>query len=197
MTVDVRDPDAVAGALAEAIQDGVDQAASRPPAVDWLAREITYPIPADPEMGQDEGSYVTFRIGKLLPTEGFPVMEEIRYAVTTSGSKHLGEALLAVSALSAAMKWRVEDSKAFLWTALSQLPPRVVDGVKDKLFRQVYFTRESHPTQTVLFGNEAAAYDGLQPSRIYELLLRAAMVNFTESLSELRFLIPTGLSTRL
>ena len=136
----------------------------------WLAREVA--------LGDQE-----FRISKLLTMEGLAAMEILRPAMLAEVDDNFGQATLAVGALAVSLGANISQTHIFLSTLLLRLPTASFYRLKDALFRQVYFTSPTHPTPTPVFGNEPAAFKGLEPAHVYEMVVRSSIVNFTGSFS--------------
>ena len=79
------------------------------------------------------------------------------------------------------------ESQGFLQTVIG-LDSSFVDRIREELFGYVYFTNDSARTQQKVVGAEDMAFMGLEPSAIYEVLLRSLAVNFMPSLIEAGFL---------
>ena len=150
----------------------VGDVADRDDGVDWLAREVSI-----------RGTH--FRISKLLPMQAYHTLEILRPALLGSLDSNFGIAQLAVGSWMQAAGMDADQTKIMLATALLNAPPGQVDRVRTALFKKVFFTSSTHPTATPVGGNEAGAFNGLRASHVYELLLRAGCVNFTESFSDL------------
>ena len=148
-------------------------------AINWLDRDVTI-------------GTTNFRIVKLLPLQAYAALEMIRPALLKSVDANFGIGAMAVSTWLEAANLPADQTKTMLATALLNMPALQVEAVRQELFRRVYFTSETHPTQTPVAGNESAAFKGLRPSHIYEMFLRAGCVNFTESLADLIYLLSGG-----
>ena len=112
-----------------------------------------------------------FRIIKLLPMEAYEVMECIRVGLGPS---------LASLEVSESGKISLAD---FLSLVMS-LPRETLREVRDALFAEVRFQNQAAKTPLPVGGNEDMAFDGLGFLAVYEVLARAVMVNFGESLAE-------------
>ena len=61
--------------------------------------------------------------------------------------------------------------------------PVGLENVRKYLFAEITFTNANAKTAMPLAGNEGLALSGLEPVAVYEILMRALAVNFTESFS--------------
>ena len=123
----------------------------------------------------------TFVFQRALPMEGFRIFEELRP----------GLAALAVP-IKAAVKAAKGDGPPepeFAEAAIlmvATLPRETIDTAIRLLGRHVTFMRPELGSP-VMFANDLdSAVKGLSLFQIYELILRAFCVNFTDSLNELR-----------
>ena len=121
-----------------------------------------------------------FTIHKLLAMEGFRVLDKIREAV--------GERLSHV------------DSDASVPTMIAavalSIPTAKVEEIMRPLFAQVTYTNTHAKTPLkVSDGNiiDDAAFAGLEPIAIYNLLIRCLAVNFFSSFTEIKSLLATAL----
>ena len=145
--------------------------------INWLDREVSH-------------GKTTFRIGKLLAMEAWAVKEILRPALLDGVDDKFSANVFGVTSLVNSMGMPVDNVRIWLSTAIARLPSLTVERIRVALFRHVYFTTtDTHPTQTPLYKNEAAAFDGLEFYHVDEVLLRAACVNFTESFSAMTSLL--------
>lgn len=104
-----------------------------------------------------------FRIEKLLPMRAFDVMEMIRVAI---GGSIEGDS---------------DNMMAFIVRVVLSIPREKLKEIRDSLFEQVYFRNKQVKTETAVFGMEEMAFNGLEPSSVYRVLVSAVLVNFRES----------------
>ena len=110
-----------------------------------------------------------FTINKLLPMDGFRVMEKIRVAV--------GKSIRSVE---------TGDTPATaIVSVLLSLPEETIAQIKTILFGAVTFTNRNAQTPRGLARDEAMAFVGLEPIHVYEVLARCLAVNFTQSFVEI------------
>ncbi len=109
-----------------------------------------------------------FSIEKLLPMEGFRVLEEIRAALGTRLANTPADSGVATVIASVALS----------------IPPAVVDTIMRDMFAHVTFTNHLQATRATLAGNEGTAFDGLEPVNVYEVFVRCLAVNFFSSLED-------------
>jgi len=135
-------------------------------AVDWKDRKFSIPHV------DDEDKHTYFRIKKLLAMEAFHVMEILRpVAIEVAGSVAVGDE---------------EDSASQtvqLFSAVAQmLDIELLDKVRNILFKHVQYSRNGK-NYIVLRGREDEAFYKLDPLHVYEVLIRAFVVNFTNTFS--------------
>ena len=125
----------------------------------------------------------TFVIHKALPMEAFAIFEAMRPG--------LSEASEAVRKAFAADAKGISREANFLGLAMEiigRMPEDIVKTAMSKLMQHVYWKRAgSGPSQKVSLDLESA-FRGMTVFQIYELLVRAFIVNFTESFDDLRSL---------
>lgn len=112
----------------------------------------------------------SFQIRKLLPFEGFEVLEELRAAV---GAK-LANLPAGVSAATAIV------------AIAMAIPPSSVKSVMGRLFAEVRYSNASAQTQAALAHGgviDQAGFEGLEPVAVYEVFVRVLAVNFFSSFS--------------
>ena len=105
----------------------------------------------------------TFFIGHMLPEDAWDLLEVLRPGI--------GDALdtdISGDGMAAAVR------------IVSKLSPEIVRIVRDRLFREVTFTTTAVREPATLYG-DSAAWVGLTPMHLYEVLARAFCVNFHES----------------
>ena len=73
-----------------------------------------------------------------------------------------------------------------LMHAFTGLRPQFVKQIRDKLFQVVSFSNAQAQTPQVVRGAEDTAFNGLESSAVYDVLLRSLAVNFTDSLRDLQ-----------
>ena len=111
-----------------------------------------------------------FRISKLLPEEGFEVSEILR--------EGLGARLATIGATAS-----IETAVAAMFLSL---PAATVERVRQRLFEEVYFKNKLTNKQWLNLAQERGmGFTDLEPLHVYEVLMRALVVNFLESLLEL------------
>ena len=114
-----------------------------------------------------------FRIHKLLPMEGFRVLEDIRAA--------LGPKIMQLQSEDTSLNNMLTG---FVGLVLS-VSTQDVQNVMRQLFIEAYF-KDEHSNQFVsLSGNEGLAFKELEPFHVYEVLARCLVINFTGSLDEI------------
>lgn len=118
--------------------------------------------------------HTDFEIRRLLPEEAWECFEEVREAigarvVTLHGFGSVNTMIVGV---------------------LLSLPRPTVKSIRSQLFSEVYFTNRHQKTQAPVDGNIPTAFSGLKPISIYEVLVRAFTVNFSDSLTELLSFFP-------
>ena len=122
----------------------------------------------------------TFTFKKMLPLDGFHLFEQVR---VTAGN--VGQAL----AMRAGIAWESAGTVT-IGELIGAVPMDVFESIRRRLFREVTFTRPNIPTPRVLGDAEEAAFDGLEPTHIYEVFLRAFAVNFSPSYAALLSRLP-------
>lgn len=144
----------------------------------------------DPRFTLGEGdNQVTFEVRKLLAMEAFECWEIIRTGLEPVFERVDGEALKraveTVRAHGASVGTLVSNIAMFqlIGRALGAVPRETVEEVRRRLFPMVSFTSRKQPPQP-LAGNEAGAFEHLTGASVYVVLVRAAVVNFHESLDE-------------
>lgn len=115
----------------------------------------------------------TFYITKLQCMEGLDVLEDIRVA--------MGAANVAIN--QEVLK-NADSAGAMIVNLFLKVPKRDVAVIQSKLFTSVSFTRKGNIASAIpLHGSEDMAFDGLEPADVYQVLVRALLVNFTKSLT--------------
>lgn len=124
-----------------------------------------------------EISGTEFRIDKLLSMEAFELLETIREA--------LGHTLAKISVPKGS------PDAYYIGAILASIPPAYLRDIRRVLFdKSVRFRNGmAQNWKPLLPINEGMAFDKLTPVRVYEILVRAFAVNFTESWEEVRSLI--------
>ena len=112
----------------------------------------------------------TFYFDELPPMEAFDLLEELR-----PGIAH------AFGMLREGMTFEVACVVLFLG-----LPVQTVRNGRDQLYRSVRYKTEQIQTPQVLFDEEDTAFAGCSALDMYEIILRAFSVNFTESFLEMQ-----------
>lgn len=129
----------------------------------------------------------TFRITKLLPMEAFDTLEILREAIGGRAAGMIAGMTLAQGDSSAAV---INRAVGTLIGVLIAVPAAELKEVRNQLFAQVSFTNGTAQTPQPVAGNEGMAFQGLEAVHVYELLLRAFVVNFTESWDAIASLMP-------
>ena len=106
---------------------------------------------------------VEFKVDKLNAWDAFPVAEKIRIAL----SKTMG-------------KTSYEGEESFL-TSIIAIPPEDLRSIRDDLFCKIYFRRQSKDNWCVLDGSEDSAFGPLDVADVYQVILRALAVNFSDT----------------
>ena len=119
---------------------------------------------------------VKFNIKKLPALDAFDLLERMRHAYFTGdiNASHIpGSKDKAVAAFSAVIQ------------GVLSLAPDVVADIRDTVFASVTFSgngvQASMPIP--LLDNESLAFANLEPTEIYELIVRCLVVNFKKSFS--------------
>ena len=118
----------------------------------------------------------TFTIERLSPMEGYQLIDTMRNMIgnATTGSFQ-------------------ESPSAFMMAALTKLPHKDLEYIRKKLFERVQFTRpDTAPTPRPLAGSEDIAFEGLDAGIIYEMIVRAFSVNFTDILQRVQDALETA-----
>ena len=123
----------------------------------------------------------TFTFNRALPMEGFRIFEELR-----PGLASLSEPIkTAVTAAKSGEAPEAEFAGAAL-QMIASLPRETVDAAIRLLGRHVTFMRPELGSPVIFANDLDSAVKGLSLFQIYEVVLRAFCVNFTDSLDELR-----------
>ena len=112
----------------------------------------------------------TFECKKLLPHEGFEVLEVIRPAMAAALADIPADADLAQA----------------IGMVLGGVPSATRRVVQNELFREVWFSNRLSPTPQRVADDIGTAFTGLEAAHIYEVLGRAFAANFTGSLDVIR-----------
>ena len=113
---------------------------------------------------------VEFSITKLSAMDGWRLLEDIRHQI---GKSDLGDSVEA-------------DILKQISKTITGMDPAFVDDVRERLFKKVEFkTKDVKAGWLPLSGGEDMAFEKLEPSAIYELLMRCLVVNFTASFSDI------------
>ena len=113
-----------------------------------------------------EGKQTAFKIRKLLPMEGFELLEELRVGFIAGDPSSMAAALIGY-------------------------PKDHLKKIRNIIFHFVDFKNDRVSQWTKLTGQEGTAFMGLLPVHIYAVLGRALAVNFFESLDEILSLFPS------
>ena len=117
---------------------------------------------------------VKFRIGKLSALNGWSMLERIRFSLskTDIATADIGDGEIA-------------SMQVFAKVVLG-LDPDLVNDLRHKLFAHVEFKTEAVERGWMPLKDAVdMAFAELEPSAIYEVLVRALIVNFTPSFNEL------------
>ena len=139
-------------------------------------------------LGADDDQ-VTFEIGKLLAMEGYECWEIIRTGLEPVFERVDGDTLrefvntVRAGGTTVATLASNVTAAQLIGRAFAAIPREVVEEVRRRLFAHVTFMSRKHPGQPLL-GNEAGAFESLTAASVYTVLVRAAVVNFHESLDE-------------
>ena len=112
----------------------------------------------------------TFQIQRLLPMEGYYVLEELRAGVGGELSR---------------LDFEGSSDVALMAGVIAAIPPATLESVRKKMFAEVWFTNSLSPKPRRVHPDEGSAFKGLHPMSIYEVQLRAFLVNFIESFTAL------------
>ena len=117
-----------------------------------------------------------FYIQKLPALAAFNLMERMRHAYFTGdlNGSHLPNTPDKVAA-----------TLLVILQGVMSLPPEVIADVRETLFEGVMFSGNGVKSTTpiCLADNEHLAFANMEPSVIYELIVRCLVVNFKESFS--------------
>lgn len=116
-----------------------------------------------------------FEIRKLLPMDAFETFEKVRIAM----ADNIGD-MEVHTGPGSDVKTMIEVVKAVMKIDRDSLA-----SIRDDLFEEIYFSNSHYKSPLKLRGLESTAFASLNFSCIYELLMRAFVVNFSESLSEI------------
>ena len=112
----------------------------------------------------------TYIVKKLLPLDAWETMEIIREGI--------GPAIMDTNVSE---EGRIKLTDMLL--AFVNLDRSVVAQVRDRLFEEVRFTNKTAKTPLIVAENMEIAFQGLDFMAVYEVLIRAVVINFGESLS--------------
>lgn len=128
----------------------------------------------------------TFRISRMPPMRGYELLDDIRAML---GSQVV-DALGTISSQQSNMDTII--------ASLLSLPHVQSDGIRKRLFEWVTFTRTPNvPSAQKLLGAEDMAFEGLDPGRVYEMMVRCFAVNFTDTLLRAQSSFLGGISDSL
>ena len=117
----------------------------------------------------DKPESVRFRIDKLLPMPAYRLLRETRHAL----GKRLG-----------GIEWsQISLGPAFVSMIMS-LAPEDEESIRRQLFAEVYYRRKGMEWSR-LGGDEDNAFIGMPAIAIYQVMVRAYAVNFTDSFAAL------------
>ena len=106
-----------------------------------------------------------FRITRMLPMDGFAVLEDIRQSI--------GENIQLIRESSSVT--------TALATVVMAIKPNDLERIRHKLFAEVSFQNEIAKTWRPLYPDEAMGFNGLEAIHVYEVLGRCLAVNFFDS----------------
>ena len=124
----------------------------------------------------------TFYFKRALPMEAFDIFEELRPA--------LAEMSEAIKAAQDSQAKGMSTESVFLGAAvdiIGRMPSEIVRKAMAKLMQHVDYQRDGRPPQKVSRDLDTA-FKGQTVFTIYEVLVRAFCVNFTESLDDVKSL---------
>ena len=113
-----------------------------------------------------------FHVSRLAPMDGYRLLDSLRASI---GASYGGLTSIATA---------TNASDMVIGSFLS-LPPAVIEDAANRMWAHVTFTNASALDPLPLRGNEQMAFEQMQPTDIYEVILRCFAVNFIESLEEL------------
>ena len=125
----------------------------------------------------------TFAIQRALPLEAFQIFEALR-----PGLASVSEAVQTAFSAEAEGVDRHANALGTAVAIVGKLPAETVQVAMTKLLRHVTFMREGLGAPRVAAQDLESAFKGMSVFQIYELLVRAFCVNFTESFDDLRSL---------
>ena len=123
----------------------------------------------------------TFTFQRALPMEAFRIFEELRPGLSALS----GPIKMAVSAAKSGEPPEAEFAEAAV-QMIASLPRETVDAAIRLLGRHVTFMRPELGSPVSFANDMDSAVKGLSLFQIYEVVLRAFCVNFTDSLDDLR-----------
>lgn len=127
----------------------------------------------------DDGGKTHFTITKLMPFEGFRVLDKIREAVGEQAAKLPADASVQNIIVAIAMS----------------IPSEKLEAIMRPLFTSVTFTSATVKTPAPVADHntiDEMAFNGLEPITIYNLLLRCLAVNFFSSFTAIKSLLATA-----
>lgn len=144
---------------------------------------------------------VDFRIARLTPLFGHEVAEYLRPELLSkplAGGGYGLSSLLGAPAILAMIKEGSGDvfpaefipAVAGLVDAVLTLSPAVMGRLRVDLFSKVSYRTKDMSDYEVLLGNEDDCFAGLPHFGIYVLIVRAFLVNFSDSFADVLSLIP-------
>lgn len=121
---------------------------------------------------------VQFRITKLNVMDGYRMLERIRKQLATTADK------VEIDRTSDV------NSGLSIIQSIMQLDEAFVEEMRKKLFTSVEFKGNGAMDYIKLEGSEDMAFQSLQPTHIYEVLVRSLVVNFMDSVKGLMSALP-------
>ena len=142
-----------------------------------------------------------FQIRKMLPEEALEVLETIRVGIGETYDMEAAQAVaksaadrivaggpIAESAAAGAAE-AAERSALFVRFAL-RLPRETLREVRRAMFRSIWYSNTKTEKPLRVGDSASSAFEGLDPMHVYELTVRAFVVNFSESLGVFQSLLP-------
>ena len=114
-----------------------------------------------------------FRVKKLLPMEGFDLLEVVR-----PGLQVVVDDLKGATDDEADTEDRNVKATEMIVTFIAKLPREIVKEARRVLFTQVEFKNKQHGDWTKLGGREDEGFHKLHPVNVYIVIGRAFAVNF-------------------
>lgn len=123
------------------------------------------------------GGTVTFTFKKMMPLDAWKLFDAMRPSIAGVLGK-FPEDLKAPGAAGQVA------------AAIGEFPPMVLEAIRSELFKFVKYQSATTQSPNTLFGDENSAFQNLEPVIIYEVIVRAFLVNFFESFLALESRFP-------